>query len=133
MNRKFADNFALPAATALQSMFELFETEVLDTDRKLLLRVVLAEGPKFPPVAELHDREEVAPGLAMVGGLPERAAWRGDLSASSDRRHPELVMAPVLLAVIWDGLFSRLAPPGIGAMFRVQGRMQFGKTAMGTK
>ena len=38
----------LPPAKALETFFALFEKEVLGTDRKLLLRLIIAEGPRFP-------------------------------------------------------------------------------------
>src|SRR3979411_1665379 len=38
----------LPPAKALETFFALFEKDVLGSDRKLLLRLIISEGARFP-------------------------------------------------------------------------------------
>ncbi len=47
-----------PSIKALETFFHLFETEVLGTDRKLLLRLIISEGPRFPA----HGRDLLSRG-----------------------------------------------------------------------
>src|SRR5512145_742438 len=92
----------LPADTVLQGMFTLFRTEVLGTSRKDLLRLVLTEGPRFPAIAEFYHREVVSRGIKLMSGVLARAKARNELSADGLVRFPQLVIAPLILAVVWD-------------------------------
>jgi AcrR family transcriptional regulator len=96
----------LPADMVLQSMFQ----EVLGTSRKHLLRLVITEGPRFPAIAEFYHREVVTRGLTLMGGILTRANDRGELGARGLAEFPQLVIAPLLLALIWDGLFASIQP-----------------------
>jgi AcrR family transcriptional regulator len=109
----------LPADMVLQGMFNLFRTEVLGTRRKDLLRLVLTEGPRFPAIARFYHREVVARGLKLMGGLLDRAKAKGELSADSLAQFPQLVVAPLILAVVWDGLFAAIEPLDMERMLAV--------------
>src|SRR5262245_23772368 len=100
----------MPVDMILQGMFNLFRTEVLGTQRKDLLRLVLTEGPRFPAIAEFYHREVVSRGLKLMSELLQRAKANGELSADGLARFPQLVVAPLLLAVVWDGLFAAIEP-----------------------
>jgi AcrR family transcriptional regulator len=111
----------LPADQVLTGMFEVFRSQVLGTDRKHLLRLVMTEGPRFPAIAEFYHREVVSRGLKLMTGLLERARARGELASDGLARFPQLVVAPLLLAVVWDGLFAGIEPldyEGLLAVYR---------------
>jgi AcrR family transcriptional regulator len=101
---------------ALETLFAVFEKEVLGTERKLLLRLIMAEGPRFPAIAEFYYREVVSRGMAMMRALAERAARRGDFATDAAARHPQLIVAPLLVAVLWDGLFAKIDPLDVGGL-----------------
>jgi AcrR family transcriptional regulator len=105
-----ADAPDVPFDKALEFLFSFFEREVLGTKRKLLIRLVIAEGPRFPRIAELHYRTVVSRILPLIRKIAERAAARGELSSDAVVRYPQLVAAPLLTAIIWDGLFAKIKP-----------------------
>jgi AcrR family transcriptional regulator len=109
----------LPVDAVLQGMFAVFRTEVLGTRRKDLLRLVLTEGPRFPAIAAFYHREVVSRGLRLMGGILERAKAKGELAADGLPRFPQLVVAPLLLAVVWDGLFENLEPLDVEGLLDV--------------
>jgi AcrR family transcriptional regulator len=113
----------LPADTVLKSMFTVFRTEILGTSRKALLRLVMTEGPRFPAIAEFYHREVVSRGIKLMGGLLARARARGELSADGLTRFPQLVVAPLILAVVWDGLFARLEPLDVEGLLDVHRKL----------
>jgi AcrR family transcriptional regulator len=106
----------LPADMVLQSMFQLFRTEVLGTSRKDLLRLVITEGPRFPAIAEFYHREVVARGLKLLGQILGRARAKGELSADGLADFPQLVVAPLILALVWESMFAPLQPLDIEGM-----------------
>ena len=109
----------LPAELVLRAMFEVFRTQVLATRRKDLLRLILTEGPRFPAIAAFYHREVVARGLALMGELLNRARANGELSAEGLARFPQLVVAPLILAVVWDGLFAAIEPLDVEGLLAV--------------
>jgi AcrR family transcriptional regulator len=109
----------LPAELVLRAMFEVFRTQVLATRRKDLLRLILTEGPRFPAIAAFYHREVVARGLALMGELLNRARANGELSVEGLTRFPQLVVAPLILAVVWDGLFAAIEPLDVEGLLAV--------------
>ena len=106
-----------PTELVLKSLFEIFRIEVLGTHRKDALRLVLTEGPKFPSIAEFYHREVVSRGLRLIRELLQRAKAKGELSTDALADFPQLVFAPLIMAVIWDGLFADIEPLDVEKMF----------------
>jgi AcrR family transcriptional regulator len=100
----------LPVDKILEALFSVFEKEVLGTKRKLLIRLIIADGPRFPRIAEFYYRNVIARILPLITKVAERAVERGELSSDAYARYPQLVAAPLLLTVIWDALFSAIKP-----------------------
>ena len=98
------------ARAAIATFYALFEREVLNTDRRHLLRLVIGEGPLFPRVTEFYHREIISKGLAILRPLLRQAAERGELRNPALAEIPQVVMAPALLAIIWSTLFERCEP-----------------------
>jgi AcrR family transcriptional regulator len=119
----------LPVDTVLEALFGVFEKEVLGTRRKFLLRLIIAEGPRFPRIAEFHYRNVVARIMPLIAAAARRAAERGEFPTDAAARFPQLVAAPLLVAVIWDSLFARLAPLDVAGMFRAHRDVLTGRRA----
>jgi hypothetical protein len=108
----------IPIADMLEGLFGLFEKEVLGTRRKLIIRLIIAEGPRFPRIAEFYYRDVIGRIMPMLAKIAERAVERGELPNDAVARYPQLIAAPLLLAVIWDGLFARISPLDAGDFLR---------------
>jgi hypothetical protein len=116
---------------ALETFFAVFAKEVLGTERKLLLRLIMAEGPRFPAIAEFYYREVVSHGLAMMRALAKRAASEGAFATDAPTRYPQLVVAPLLVAVLWDGLFANIDPLDVRGLLDAHLEVLTGKTRKG--
>src|SRR5262245_30791064 len=108
----------LPLAQVLDVLFSVFQTEILGTRRKLLLRLIIAEGPRFPAIAEFHYRNVVARILPLVSKVAKRAVERGELPNDALVRFPQLIAGPLLLAVLWDAMFARIDPLDVRSFLR---------------
>jgi AcrR family transcriptional regulator len=124
---KVAANPAIPPAMVLEAFFGMFEKEVLGTRRKLLLRLIIAEGPRFPAIAEFYYREVVSRGIQLMRGVAERAAASGEFASEAPARFPQLIVAPLLVAVLWDGMFSKINPLDVGGLLRAHRELLCGK------
>jgi AcrR family transcriptional regulator len=108
----------LPFETVLEALAVMFEKEVLGTRRKLLIRLMITEGPRFPRIAEFHYRTVVSRIMPLIRTLAERAIARGEIASDALVLYPQLLAAPLLFAVIWDALFAKIAPLDIAGFFR---------------
>jgi AcrR family transcriptional regulator len=108
----------VPFRVVVEHIFELFVTEILGTRRKDVIRLVLAEGPRFPKLGEFYYREIVGRAIAAMSALLQRAYDRGEIRHAALARFPQLLIAPALVAVIWSGLFDRFAPLDVKTLMR---------------
>ena len=112
---------------AIEGFAENFIREVASTRRADIVRLIVAEGPRFPAVADFYYREVVSRGLAGMRALIELGIARGEIHHKSLARFPQIMVAPALIAVIWQSLFSRHAPLDATEMFRVHLDLIFGE------
>ncbi|HXF54478.1 MAG TPA: helix-turn-helix domain-containing protein [Hyphomicrobiaceae bacterium] len=117
----------LPLDKVLASLFTAFQQEVFGTKRKFLLRLMIAEGPRFPALAEFHYRNVVSRIMPLIAEAARRARERGELATDGLARFPQLVVAPLLVAVVWDALFAKFAPLDVAAMLEAHQRLLTGK------
>ena len=113
----------MPIAKVLEALFAMFEKDVLATKRKLVIRLVISEGPRFPRIGEFYYRNVISRVLPLIRTMAERAVAHGELSTDALARYPQLVAAPLLVAVIWDALFQRIEPLDFADFFRAHREM----------
>ena len=101
-------------------------TDVYGTRRKDVIRLIIAEGPRFPKLADFYYREVIARVLPAMRALLGRAVERGELADDALARFPQLLIAPALLAIIWNSLFERLAPLDVRDLMRAHLGLLFG-------
>ena len=112
---------------AIEGFAENFIREVATTRRGDIVRLIVAEGPRFPAVADFYYREVVSRGLAGMRALIELGIARGEIRHKNLARFPQIMVAPALIAVIWQSLFSKHAPLDAIEMFRVHLDLIFGE------
>ncbi|MGY4416614.1 AcrR family transcriptional regulator [Bradyrhizobium sp. LB7.1] len=115
---------ALPPPTgSVRDLVEAFASnflkEVIGTRRGDLVRLIVAEGPRFPSVADFYYREVVSRGMAGMRALIELGIARGEIREKNLARYPQILVAPAMIAVIWQSLFARHAPLDAQDMLRV--------------
>jgi AcrR family transcriptional regulator len=107
------------AREAMEALANVFINDVIGTKRGNILRLIISEGARFPSLAEFYYREVVAHGIAGMRRLIEYGIARGEISNPGLADYPQLLASPLVVAVIWQGLFGRLAPLDVAAMLRV--------------
>ena len=92
----------LPMVRALQA-----------SGRAGMIRMIASEGTRFPELAAVYHRVAIAPALEAIRGLGLRAQARGELGTDGLSRYPMILVAPVVLATLWNGTFVA-SPVDIG-------------------
>ncbi|WP_076858618.1 TetR/AcrR family transcriptional regulator [Bradyrhizobium mercantei] len=116
-----------PVRDAVEGFAETFIHEVVSTRRGDIIRLIVSEGPRFPAIADFYFREVVSKGLAGMKALVQLAITRGEIKHRELGEFPQLVVAPAIVAVIWQSLFARHAPLDGLAMFRIHLDLIFGE------
>lgn len=120
-----------PAGASVRDMVENFARtfiqEVATTRRGDIVRLIVAEGPRFPAVADFYFREVVSRGLAGMRAMIELGIARGEIRNRNLAKFPQILVAPALIAVIWQSLFSKHAPLDAIDMFKVHLDLIFGE------
>jgi AcrR family transcriptional regulator len=117
----------LPVRAVAERAVELFVREIYGSSRKNIIRLIISEGPRFPQLAEFYYSEVVARGIAAVRALMARALERGELRNDAIIRFPQLLVAPGIVAIIWNGLFEPHEPLDVQALMRAHLDLLFGE------
>lgn len=115
------------ARALLEAFAATFVREVVETRRGDIVRLIIAEGARFPSLAEFYYREVVERGMAGMRKLVEYGIARGEIHNQALVQFPQIVVAPAMVAVIWQGLFSKHAPLDVMAMLRIHIDLIFGE------
>jgi AcrR family transcriptional regulator len=82
-----------------------------------VVRLVVAEGPHFPELAAAYRRAAIDPVLRWIRLLSARAQARGELRSDALSRLPMILVAPAILTVFWNGLFTPTEPLDVSSVF----------------
>jgi AcrR family transcriptional regulator len=93
--------------------------EIVTTDKRKLMLLVIAEGPRFPWVAEFYYREVLSKGKELIRAVIRRGEERGELKANGIDRFPEILMAPTVVAGIFSLVFADHAPEDLDQYIEV--------------
>src|SRR6516162_4154249 len=121
----------LPIRAVVETIVELFVNEIYGTRRKDVIRLIIAEGSRFPKLAEFYYREVIARVLPVMRARLTLAVERGELRHDALARFPQLLVAPALVSIIWNALFGRSAPLDVRELMRAHLEVLFG-TRSGT-
>jgi AcrR family transcriptional regulator len=121
----------LPIRAVVETIVDLFVNEIYGTRRKDVIRLIIAEGSRFPKLAEFYYREVIARVLPVVRARLTLAVERGELPHDALARFPQLLVAPALVSIMWNALFGRLAPLDVRELMRAHLEVLFG-TRSGT-
>lgn len=72
-----------------------------------VMRLLIAEGPRFPELTELYYSEVVERGIAIWKQLVARGISRGEFRTGALLNNPQTIYGPALMAAIWQLLFGR--------------------------
>ncbi|HZQ12522.1 MAG TPA: TetR/AcrR family transcriptional regulator [Pseudolabrys sp.] len=118
----------IPISALADRLADFFVREVYETRRRDVIRLMIAEGPRFPHVAEFYYREVLSRIMAAMRAVLSRAAARGEVPAALVD-FPQIIAAPGLLAIIWSGLFERYEPLDVRALMKTHIELLFGRSA----
>ena len=106
------------AADLLRAQFSfIYQHIVEDRRRREVLRMLIAEAPRFPELADRYHQEILRPCLDMLRQAIQRGMDRGEFRNSAIIDLPQIVIAPIALVDLWMMMFDDRQPLDMKAYF----------------
>lgn len=102
------DAFEGTTRELLVLLLERLYGQVIASNVRGLLRIILSEGNKFPALVELYHRAVVQRGRPLLRRIVARGVARGEIRADHPKLMPMMIIAPALMATLWTMTFDRL-------------------------
>jgi len=96
----------LSAEEYFRGPFLEFAKQIPKSPARVLVRLMIAEGAKYPDLTHWYQENVVAHGLAALRELIERGVRDGEFRKSSLQEFPHMVVAPVAFAIVWSLVFG---------------------------
>jgi len=100
----------LSAEEFLRGPFLAFIKKLPDSPARIVVRLMIAEGPKHPDLTAFYCDQVVDGGLAALRQLISRGVRQGEFRHSGLDKFPHLLLAPALMSIIWKTLFQEHYP-----------------------
>jgi AcrR family transcriptional regulator len=105
--RKQMESTDMSSEEFLKGPFLAFIQELVLSRRAAIARLMIAEGPKHPELTAFYFEHVISHGIEAMRNLIDRGVARGEFRPTQLREFPQLLIAPVLTAVLWRALFER--------------------------
>lgn len=95
----------------------IYQHIVEDRRRREVVRMLIAEAPRFPALADRYHEEILRPCLEMLRQAVQRGIDRGEIRKSSIVNTPQVIIAPIALVDLWMMMFDDRQPLDLKAYF----------------
>lgn len=120
MLSQVASNFSNPNLSATERLIghlKFFYTKILDSDRRQVMRLIMAEGPKFPHLAEFYHANVLSRGQALISAIIQQGVDSGEFRKMKGHGLAQNIAAGALVAGIWKMVFDKFQPLDLDAYF----------------
>jgi len=104
------DSSELSSEEFLRGPFLDFVKTLPGSPVSVLIRLMIAEGPKHPDLLQYYWDKVVSRGLAAITELLERGVETGEFQRSVVNDLPHLFVMPVVFSVVFKSLFEKQCP-----------------------
>ena len=104
------DSAEMTSEEFLRGPFLNFVKTLPGSPISILVRLMIAEGPKHPDLLQFYWDNVVSRGLAGISELLERGVQSGEFRRSVVNELPHLFIMPVVFSVIFKLLFAQQSP-----------------------
>ena len=105
LTRRFdavAGSFQGTAEQLLRELQSRMYSQVVKNEKvRSIVRLLIAEGGRFPQLVEIYHREIIAPGMKAVRQALQQGIASGEFRQTAAVEFPQLLAAPGVLAIVW--------------------------------
>lgn len=107
---QFVDAFPGTSTDLLRLLLTTVHRRIVHSDARILMRIIISEGNKFPELTELYYRETTSKGLDLIRRIVARGVERGEFRRGPASEMPEVIIGPAVMAAVWQTTFQQYAP-----------------------
>jgi AcrR family transcriptional regulator len=104
------DSFSGTTDELITFMLHQVYSEIVDSESRTLMRIILSEGPRFPELAKLYYEATVGRGRPIVERIVARGVRRGEVRADHAKQIAFMIIAPTIASSIWKLTFEAFHP-----------------------
>jgi len=97
---------SISATERLKTLIKFFYRKVLNSERRQIMRLIMAEGPNFPHLAEFYYTNILSRGHAMIDSVIEQGIENGEFRKLNEHGLAQNVVAGAIVASIWKMVFE---------------------------
>jgi AcrR family transcriptional regulator len=101
------DSSELSSEEFLRGPFLDFVKTLPGSPISVVIRLMIAEGPKHPDLVQFYWDNVVSRGLGTISELLQRGVQTGEFRKSAVSEQPHLFIMPVLFSVVFNSLFKK--------------------------
>ncbi|MCV3274223.1 TetR/AcrR family transcriptional regulator [Roseobacter sp. WL0113] len=95
--------------TLLKMLFIKLYEDAGDEEAVTVLRVLAAEGNRFPHLVQLHHDRVMRVGMGYLQKIIARGVARGEFAAHAAETDMRVLIAPAIMTLFWRMVFSKVA------------------------
>lgn len=94
------------AEALLRGPVQSFMQQLPDTPARIVVKLMISEGARHPDLLDYYWDNVASRGMAMIQSIVQRGVDRGEFRQSAVTDLPQLVVSPMLVAMIWKIVFA---------------------------
>lgn len=98
------------AEQLLRMQIGRFYERVIGTELRQILRLMLAEGTRFPDIAAFYFDNVISRGMASIRSTVEYGIRTGEFRRPEGHQYPLTIAGPALMSGIWKMVFDHCEP-----------------------
>jgi len=107
----FVASFPGSSQELLRELLSRPYSEVVKNEKaRGIIRLLIAETRNFPQLSEIYHREIIQPGMTAIRLVLERGIAAGEFRRTKTVDHPQILVAPMVLAVVWTLIHGERHP-----------------------
>ena len=104
------ENYAGSSAELLREVFKALYGKIAENELQVVMRIIIAEGDRFPAIREFYYRESITRLQALFAAVVGRGVERGEFRPGPATDQPMIVAAPAIMAMVWQLTFQTYSP-----------------------
>lgn len=107
---ELVESYPGPTDELLKLMLKIIYEKIVASDARVLLRIIIAEGARFPDIPANYYRDSISKGMALIERIVQRGIERGEFQDGPMSKTPSIIMGPAIFAAVWKMTFEPVAP-----------------------
>lgn len=107
---KMQQDYDGPAEALLRLQISFFYERLIKTDLCQIMRMMIAEGARFPHLVQFYYETVLARGQATLQNTIQYGIDRGEFRDVFGPSAEKVIMGPAIMAAVWTLVFNKYAP-----------------------